>query len=205
MRVAILDLDGTLVTTAEVHKLAWELAMKDLNLRSAIDLDSLMGRKTEEIAKILAKDNWKELFDKKNYYFDILVVRLASPTPCAKDFLKKLKDKGIKIAVVTSSLKRSALKSLSILNFNPDVLIAGDDVNLGKPNPEPIRKALEILNAKPEEAFGVGDTLQDIIAYKACGLKEMFILESDLKIDFTKALELGAKKVKNLCELMVYV
>lgn len=202
MKGAILDLDGTLVTTAEVHKLAWQLAMKDLKLEANVNLDSLLGRKTEDIAKILGKERWKELFDKKNEYYDELVTKLASPTPCAIEFLNMLRAKNIKVAIVTSSLRRSALKSLSVLNFYPDVLIAGDDVRNGKPDPEPVRKALDALNMSPEDVFGIGDTLQDILSYRACGIKKMFILESNLRIDFNKAIELGAKKIKSLCELL---
>lgn len=205
MKAAILDLDGTLVTTADVHKRAWQLAMRDLALNTNVDLDSLMGRRTEEIAKIIAKDRWRELYEKKSEYFDDLVVKLASPTPCAIEFLNKLKNAKMKIAVVTSSLKRSALKSLSILDFKPDILVSGDDVKIGKPDPEPVKRALDALNISPEEAFGVGDTLQDIVAYNKSGIRKMFILESDLKIDFDKAIALGAKKIKSLCELLVYI
>ncbi|AWR96585.1 HAD-IA family hydrolase [Acidianus sulfidivorans JP7] len=201
---AILDLDGTLVTTANVHKKAWELAIKELGIDNNIDLDSLMGRKTSDIAKIIAGDRWKELYDRKNEYFDELVVKLAKPTPCCPEFLNNLREKNIKIAVVTSSLRRSALKSLSILNLKPDVLISADDVNNGKPDPEPVKKALQLLNLSPYEVFGVGDTLQDIVAYNKANIREIFILESDLKIDFSKAIELGAKKIKNLCYLVNY-
>ncbi|ARM75064.1 HAD family hydrolase [Acidianus manzaensis] len=205
MKAAILDLDGTLVTTVDVHRKAWELAIRDLGINDKINLDSLMGRKTSDIAKIIAKDKWKDLYEKKNEYFDNLVIKLAKPTTCCIDFLNTLREKNIKIAVVTSSLRRSALKSLSVINFNPDILISADDVNNGKPDPEPVKKALDLLNISPEEVFGVGDTLQDIIAYSKARIKEMFILESDLKIDFSEAIKLGAKKIKNLCYLLNYI
>ena len=200
MNAVILDLDGTLITTVKVHRMAWELALKDLGIRINVDLDKLMGRKTEEIAKLLANDRWKELYEKKNEYFDNLVKLYAKPTPCAIDLINKLRKDKIKTAVVTSSLRRSALQSLKILNFEPDVLIAGDDVTKGKPDPEPVIKALRLLGEDPQNVFGVGDTLQDVIAYYNSGIREIYLVKSDLKIDYEEASKkYNAKIIESLC------
>ncbi len=203
MRVAILDLDGTLVTTVKVHRMAWELALKDLGITISVDLDKLMGRKTEEIARLLAKERWKELYEKKNAYFDSLVKIHAKPTPCAIDLINKLKKEKIKTAVVTSSLRRSALESLKILNFEPNILIAGDDVKKGKPDPEPVMKALSLLREDPQNVFGVGDTLQDVIAYYNSGIREIYLIRGDLKIDYDEAYKkYNAKVIENLCYIV---
>ncbi|BDC18180.1 HAD family phosphatase [Acidianus sp. HS-5] len=200
MKAAILDLDGTLVTTVKVHRMAWELALKDLGITISVDLDKLMGRKTEEIAKLLANDRWKELYEKKNTYFDDLVKIHAKPTPCAIDLINKLRKEKIKMAVVTSSLRRSALESLKVLNFEPDILITGDDVKKGKPDPEPVMKALFLLGEEPQKIFGIGDTLQDVIAYYNSGIREIYLIRGDLKIDYEEASKkYNAKIVDSLC------
>jgi HAD superfamily hydrolase (TIGR01509 family) len=200
MNAVILDLDGTLVTTVKVHRMAWELALKDLGIKISVDLDKLMGRKTEEIAKLLAKDRWKELYERKNAYFDNLVKIYAKPTPCAIDLVNKLKKEKVKTAVVTSSLRRSAIESLKILNFEPDILVAGDDVKKGKPDPEPVLKALSLLGEDPINVFGVGDTLQDVIAYYNSGIREIYLVKGDLKIDYDEAMKkYNAKVIETLC------
>ncbi|AEE95129.1 HAD-superfamily hydrolase, subfamily IA, variant 3 [Acidianus hospitalis W1] len=180
--------------------MAWELALKDLGIKIPVDLDKLMGRKTEEIAKLLAKDRWKELYERKNAYFDNLVKIYAKPTPCAIDLVNKLKKEKVKTAVVTSSLRRSAIESLKILNFEPDILVAGDDVKKGKPDPEPVLKALSLLGEDPRNVFGVGDTLQDVIAYYNSGIREIYLVKGDLKIDYDEAMrKYNAKVIETLC------
>ena len=46
-----------------------------------------------------------------------------------------------------------------------------DDVEHVKPHPEPLQKALELLDAKPEEALMVGDNHHDIVGGQNAGTK----------------------------------
>lgn len=53
-----------------------------------------------------------------------------------------------------------------------------DDVEHVKPHPEPLQKALQLLDAKPEEALMVGDNHHDIVggqnAYEnSCGFMDI--------------------------------
>ncbi|AWR93405.1 HAD-IA family hydrolase [Acidianus brierleyi] len=201
IKAAIFDLDGTLVSTANVHKTAWELALKDLNISVNVKLDNLMGMRTIEIAKILGGDRYLELFNKKNEYYKDLVIKMAKPTPCAVEILKNLRENNIKIAIVTSSLKASAELSLSILNFSPDLLIAGDEVKNGKPNPEPVISALNKLMVKADETFAVGDTMQDIIAYNRSNIQKIYLVINDININREEAKNYGARIINTLCDL----
>jgi len=201
IKAAIFDLDGTLVSTANVHKIAWELALKDLNISIDIKLDNLMGMRTIEIAKILGGDKYLELFNRKNEYYKELVVKMAKPTPCSVEILKNLKENNIKIAIVTSSLKASAELSLKILNFAPDLLIAGDEVKNGKPDPEPVLCALNKLRVKAEDTFAVGDTMQDIIAYNKSNISKIYLVMNDININREEAKNYGARIINTLCDL----
>ncbi len=198
---AIFDLDGTLVSTASAHKSAWELALKEMGIEKEVNLDMLMGMRTLEIAKALAGGRYMELYERKNKYYRELVKKVARPTPCAEEILGELKEKGVKIAIVTSSIRSSAQLTLSVLNFSPDLIVAGDEVERGKPNPEPVLKALDKLGLSPEEVFGVGDTLQDVVAYYRANVRRIFLVVSELNIDREKAKEYGGKIIQTLCEL----
>ncbi len=205
IKAAIFDLDGTLVSTANVHKTAWELALKDLNIKTNANLDNLMGMRTIEIAKILAGDRYLELFNKKNEYYKDLVLRMAKPTPCAIEILKRLRQNNIKIAIVTSSLRASAELSLKILNFSPDFLIAGDEVKNGKPNPEPVLYALQKLDVKPGDTFAVGDTMQDVIAYNKSNIQNIYLVINDININREEAKNYGARIINTLCDILEYI
>jgi HAD superfamily hydrolase (TIGR01509 family) len=198
---AIFDLDGTLVSTAVAHKTAWELALKEMGIEREVNLDMLMGMRTLEIAKILANERYMELYEKKNNHYRELVKRLASPTCCAEEILWELRKRGVKIAVVTSSIRSSAQLSLSVLNFKPDLIVAGDDVERGKPDPEPVIKALKAMNLSPKEVFGVGDTLQDVIAYYKANIERIFLVVSELNINREEGVKYGAKIIQTLCKL----
>jgi phosphoglycolate phosphatase/pyrophosphatase PpaX len=84
------------------------------------------------------------------------------------DLLLLLKRNGFKLGIVTGKASRSLLISLECLNMNDlfDVIITGDDVDIPKPHPEGVNKALEQLNIKNTEAVFLGDSNADIMAGK---------------------------------------
>jgi phosphoglycolate phosphatase len=54
-------------------------------------------------------------------------------------------------------------------------VLGADDVQKGKPDPEPVNKTLEKFGYKPEEAIVVGDTVFDVrmglnAGVRACGV-----------------------------------
>ncbi|MFH0928856.1 MAG: HAD family hydrolase [Candidatus Aenigmatarchaeota archaeon] len=90
-----------------------------------------------------------------------------------KDYLKKLKADGYKLAIVTSTgfdivdceIKKNGLSE----TFK--VIISSDDVKLLKPDPESLLLAVKKLGSKIENCVYVGDTDADAIAAKRIGMK----------------------------------
>lgn len=84
------------------------------------------------------------------------------------NLLLLLKREGYKLGIVTGKASRSLLISLECLNMNDlfDVIITGDDVDIPKPHPEGVKKALAQLNIKNTEAIFLGDSDSDILAGK---------------------------------------
>lgn len=85
--------------------------------------------------------------------------------------VRALQAEGYKMAIVSTKIRRAILKGLEISRLAPffDVIVALDDVTHAKPDPEPILRALQILNSKPEETIMVGDNYHDIEAGKNAG------------------------------------
>ncbi|MBC7110413.1 MAG: HAD-IA family hydrolase, partial [Archaeoglobi archaeon] len=71
-----------------------------------------------------------------------------------------------------------------------DVIVTGDEVKAGKPHPEIILRACELLGVSPKEVVLVGDTQSDVIAGKSAGCRAVIGVgtEADFKISSLKEL-----------------
>jgi len=198
----IFDLDGTLANTAFIHKEAWEMALNKLGIKSEVKIETLLGRKTAEIARILANDKWKELMEVKNQIYIEFVKVKAKRTECAKEVIDKAKEKGYKIAIVTSSNSISAREVLNTIQIFPDLLVTSDEVKNGKPDPEGVILALNRLNLDPQSSIGVGDTEVDVAAFKNAKLGKIYLVKSEVPINEERVRSVGVKIVNSLCEIL---
>ncbi|MFB6468600.1 pyrophosphatase PpaX [Cytobacillus sp. Hz8] len=89
------------------------------------------------------------------------------------DTIQSLKDKGFKLGIVSTKMYDVILKGLHLTKLHSffDCIIGLDQVVKAKPNPEPIYKALDLLEANTEEALMVGDNYHDILGGKNAGTK----------------------------------
>lgn len=120
--------------------------------------------------------------------------------------VRTLKDSGVKMAIVSTKVLNVIEKGLKLAKLDPffDVVIALDHVKKAKPDPEPIQKALELLNSKPEEAIMVGDNFHDILGGKNAGTKTAAVAWSmkgkDYLMDFSPDYML--EKMTDLLEII---
>lgn len=78
--------------------------------------------------------------------------------------LKRLKQVGIRIGIVTSSPRNYAVKLLSFFQYPYDYLVASKDTLRSKPSPDPLLKCALKLKVNPEYVLNIGDQLSDIEA-----------------------------------------
>jgi len=215
LKGAVFDLDGTLASTAKAHKIAWELSLKQLGFELNIDMESLLGKRAMDIALILIEkagikevnkknELAKKLLEIKSSIFAPYIMKYAEPMPCATQLINNLRERQIKILIVTSSLKITALKVLEKININPDVLISGDDVIKGKPDPEPTILALQKSSLRPEDIiFAVGDTIYDIISFSEAKIRKIYLTNGDIRVPIDENLlkRYNTIKVNSLCDI----
>ena len=94
--------------------------------------------------------------------------------PHTRETLIKLKEKGLKLGIVSDAPVKQAWLRLAELNLVDffDVVIAMEDKKKMKPHAMPFRKALKELKMKPEEILFVGDNpMRDILGAKKVGMK----------------------------------
>lgn len=84
--------------------------------------------------------------------------------------LASLRDRGVRTAVVTSSVSYYASKLLQWHKIPFDTLVAYHDTKLHKPGPQPFLEAIRRLGVSAAECVGVGDSREDLVALRAAGV-----------------------------------
>lgn len=169
----LFDLDGTLINTNDliIATFLHTLGKYYPNQYKRDDILPFIGPSLKETFTGIDPDRVEEMileyrtFNLENH--DLLVKEYKG----VLETVQTLKEKGYKLGIVTTKMYDSVLRGIRFANLEPffDCIIALDHVTKEKPDPEPIFKALEKLDSKPEEAIMVGDNYHDILAGKNAG------------------------------------
>jgi pyrophosphatase PpaX len=175
INTVLFDLDGTLINTNEliISSFLHTLNKYYPNRYKREDVLPFIGPSLTETFTSIDKERVAELiqcyreFNHKNH--DLLVEEYET----VYETVKELQEKGYKIGIVTTKARQTVEMGLRLARLKEffDVVVTVDDVEKVKPDPEPILKALALLDAKPEEAIMVGDNHHDIVAGKNAGTK----------------------------------
>jgi len=94
------------------------------------------------------------------------------PMPGFVSFAKRMNEKGIRLAVASSSPADYILHKLNLFKVRPyfDVIVSADDITHSKPDPEIYLKAIHRLGIEKEELIAIEDAPNGIKAAKAAGL-----------------------------------
>ena len=105
--------------------------------------------------------------------FNVLWKQMVVLMPGAQETLATLQQKGIILALVTSSDRSGIDRFLQTFKFVDifSVTVSADDVTHRKPHPEPYLKAITKLALQPEALIVVEDTAVGAAAAKAAGLR----------------------------------
>ncbi|MEC0665407.1 pyrophosphatase PpaX [Priestia flexa] len=175
INTVLFDLDGTLIDTNELIISSF---MHTLNhyypeQYKREDVLSFMGPPLYDTFVQMDKERVHEMIDTYRTHnlshHDELVTEFAG----VFETVKWLHDQKYKLAIVTTKQINTVMLGLKLTKLDQffDVIVAIDDVQHAKPHPEPVEKALVLLNAQPEEAVMVGDNHHDILSGKNAGTK----------------------------------
>lgn len=176
------DMDGTLIDS-EHHWLSseQELARQHGVIWTEEDGLDLVGMSLFESSKVIKSKLGSDLEPDQiiEQLTAMVTAKLASHLPWrpgAIELLRELKDAGVKTALVTMSMRTMALRVSEAIGFKAfDVVVAGDDVQFGKPHPEPYLKAAALLGVDPSYCVAFEDSKTGLTSAELAGTKAIGI------------------------------
>lgn len=178
-RAVLFDLDGTLADTVELILRSFRHTMRTHLGESPPDARFLEGigmplpvqiagfaRTEEERVEMLATyvAYQREAHD-----------RMVRPFPGVRAVLTELRRRGTATGIVTSKARGIATRTLEVCELHEgwDFVVCGDEVERGKPDPQPVIRAMRALGAEHDagRVVFVGDSPHDLRAGRAAGAK----------------------------------
>ena len=99
--------------------------------------------------------------------------KVVKPFPQSVEVFTKIRGTGVKIGVVTGKYRRQTLNCLDVIGFTPitDFVVACNDINSVKPDPEGINLAVNHFGIKDKKrVLYIGDNLADYQAARNAGV-----------------------------------
>jgi len=178
---ALFDLDGVIVDTAKYHFLAWKKIAKNIGY-------DLTHEDNEQLKGVSRQDSLNIILDLANVTIDLevfnhfliqknddylLLIQSISPNdilPGIFEALTFLKDREIKIGLGSASKNaKIILQKLQLMDYF-EVIIDGNIVIKGKPDPEVFLKGCNALNVPNDRCIVFEDAFAGIIAAKKAGM-----------------------------------
>jgi pyrophosphatase PpaX len=172
--VVLFDLDGTLIDSGPIILASMQHATKTVlgreiayeELAATVGGQGLVSQMRE-----LDPDRVDELLEAYKQHNDPLHETLEAFDDLL-DMLPRLRAEGRRLGIVTAKRQRTvqlALDRFPELTDQFDVVVAYEDTERHKPDPDPVLEAVERLEAEPAQTAYVGDSPFDIQAAKAAG------------------------------------
>lgn len=171
----LFDLDGTLINTNDliIQSFLHTLGKFYPDQYKEEDVLPFMGPTLMETFESIDKEKSEDMIREYRTF------NIAHHDELVKEFdgvyetIAALKENGFKLGIVTTKMLNVVKMGLEVTRLTPffEVIVALNHVTKAKPDPEPIRKALEQLQSTPEEAIMVGDNYHDILGGKNAGTK----------------------------------
>ena len=174
----IWDVDGTLVDTAELHFQAWCVLARELGQPfSRADFAATFGwRNPDIIPKLFGRHNPVEvaqLGDRKEEMYRAEAKKGVQLLPGVRSLLAGVADAGGKQAVGSSAPRKNLELILDITHTARTfgAVIAMEDTQRGKPDPQVFLLAAERLGVRPARCVVLEDAPVGVQAAKAGGMR----------------------------------
>lgn len=178
----LFDLDGTLADTVPLILASFHHTMTIHRGTRLPDREWLqhVGRPLRDTVKHFARDDAEAVSLLETYlgFQREAHDRMVRPFDGIGVVVRRFVEWGVPMAIVTSKAREMTfrtLQSCGVAEAFP-VVITADDVEHGKPDPEPVRRALHALGSPPaDRTLFVGDSPHDVAAGRKAGVRTVAV------------------------------
>ena len=201
-KLILFDFDYTLVDSSKAVESCINYALSSMGLKevSAESACKTIGLSLNTVYEALTGDDdpkkskeFVRLFAKRA---DEVMVDFTTAFDTASETLKFLKEKGLKLGIVSNKYRYriEAILEKEGLSGIFDIIVGSEDIIKHKPDPEGIIKAADLMGICQEEIIYVGDSLVDAETVK------------NLDVDFIATLT-GTTKKEDFrgCKVLKYI
>lgn len=179
----IFDMDGVLVDSADAHFHSWQLLVEKCGGSITRDqFASTFGRQNRDIVPILFGDvdnaRLQSLADRKEAIYRDLIREHPPIVKGASSLIHALHENGIRMAIGSSGPRENIQLIVSAMGAadSISVIVSGDDVTRGKPDPQVFALAADRLGLCPEQCVVIEDAPVGIQAARAAGAHTVAVL-----------------------------
>lgn len=184
----LFDMDGVVLDTEKLYARFWAEAAHALGYpmtyEQALGMRSLNSQAGQEklesyfgpgVSRSIMRDKRVELMDA------YVAIHGIAPKPGIAELLDKLKKRGIRTAIATSSPMPRAMQYLSALSLAEkfDAICSGHDVAHGKPAPDIYLHAAASIGLAPENCLAIEDSPAGIQSAHAAGCYPVLVPDLD--------------------------
>jgi beta-phosphoglucomutase len=184
-RAVIFDFNGTLsddepilaciFTEIFADRLGWAMTAEEYR-------STLLGHSDREIVEIAVRDHGgggggpevvDELLRMRTERYRAAVAERSPISPAAVDLVERLADAGVPMAIVTGAQRADveAVLAASPVGSHLTVLVAEEDVQRGKPDPEGFLRGAALLGVPPEAVLVFEDSVPGVCGAEAAGMR----------------------------------
>jgi len=174
----LFDMDGVLISSIGSVRRCWRRWAKMYGVPNAEEYEVPHGVRAIDIVKSLRPDIDPHEGLRAIEDMEVQDVGDLQVLPGVKTLLAGLPME--RWAIVTSSTRRLLLARLKAAGLPvPERIISADDVERGKPDPEPYRRGAELLGLRPEECVVVEDAPSGVGAGKEARCRVVAVLGTE--------------------------
>ena len=177
----LFDLDGVLVSTDELHYLAW----KQLADRLGIPFSREQGDRCRGVSRmgsleILLEGSNRSYTEREKLRMaeeknDCYRAQLQELTPGdvperTAETLRELRRRGYRLGLASSSKNAGVILTRTGLDALLDRVVDGNQITRSKPDPEVFLRAAQLLKLPPEDCAGVDDALAGVESARTAGM-----------------------------------
>lgn len=180
IKLLITDFDGTLVDTFKANYMAYCKAFEEVGLiLSEVEYNRCFGYRFEKFMKEVGVEEEKmalKIKELKSTYYPDYFTYLRVNTSLLQ-WLLTFQSGGGKIAIASTARRKNLNNVLLYMGIEDvfDYVLAGEEVECGKPSPEIYEKVLQHFGISPDEALVFEDSEIGIKSAQNAGINYIVI------------------------------